>query len=216
MDIDEQELGRRFLQGDRAAWNDLYLKHHDPLQKFVRNLSGMSVQKDRVYLVEDIVSEAFEKAWDGRATFNPQLALFSTWLYTIAKNLGMDALRRRRKAVESVRNKFISRSNAMELSGTESGFSFGKGEEQYIPVTRKEKAERFRAEEERRLLTLTPSVLPRSFLYERNLVPCSKKERAIIDMMLVHTSRKDIARNLNMSAAALDTAICRIKKKFSE
>lgn len=46
--------------------------------------------------VEDLTSRTFEKAWRHRKRYRHDEAAFSTWLFTIARNLGTDHLRRRR------------------------------------------------------------------------------------------------------------------------
>jgi RNA polymerase sigma factor (sigma-70 family) len=46
-------------------------------------------------LAEDLTSATFEKAWRGRLRFRRDLSAFSTWLFTIARNVAMDHFRRR-------------------------------------------------------------------------------------------------------------------------
>lgn len=46
--------------------------------------------------VEDLAARVFEKAWSARARYRRDLAGFSTWLYRIAQNVGVDYLRSRR------------------------------------------------------------------------------------------------------------------------
>ena len=45
-------------------------------------------------LAEDLTAEVFEKAWRGRSRFRRDLAAFSTWLFTIARNAAIDHFRR--------------------------------------------------------------------------------------------------------------------------
>jgi RNA polymerase sigma-70 factor (ECF subfamily) len=47
-------------------------------------------------LAEDLTSATFEKAWRGRARYRRDLAAFSTWLFTIARNVAIDHYRQRR------------------------------------------------------------------------------------------------------------------------
>lgn len=44
---------------------------------------------------EDLTALTFEKAWRGRARFRRDLSAFSTWLFTIARNVAVDHFRRR-------------------------------------------------------------------------------------------------------------------------
>jgi len=46
-------------------------------------------------LAEDILQETFWRAWQSAATFQPQLGPFTGWLFRIARNLSIDAYRRR-------------------------------------------------------------------------------------------------------------------------
>jgi len=56
-------------------------------------------------LAEDLTAAAFEKAWRGRARFQRNLGAFSTWLFTIARNISTDHFRRngRDLSLETVR-----------------------------------------------------------------------------------------------------------------
>lgn len=46
-------------------------------------------------LSEDLTAATFEKAWRGRERFRRDLSAFSTWLFTIARNVAADHFRRR-------------------------------------------------------------------------------------------------------------------------
>ena len=45
-------------------------------------------------LAEDLTAVTFEKAWRGRSRFRQDLSAFSTWLFTIARNVAIDHFRR--------------------------------------------------------------------------------------------------------------------------
>jgi RNA polymerase sigma-70 factor, ECF subfamily len=45
---------------------------------------------------EDLTSETFEKAWRKRHHYRRDLSAFSTWLYTIARNVAVDYYRKHR------------------------------------------------------------------------------------------------------------------------
>jgi len=47
-------------------------------------------------LAEDLTSVTFEKAWKKRGQYRRDLAAFSTWLFTIARNVAVDAMRQTR------------------------------------------------------------------------------------------------------------------------
>lgn len=46
-------------------------------------------------LAEDLTAATFEKAWRGRSRFRRDLSAFSTWLFTIARNVGIDYFRKK-------------------------------------------------------------------------------------------------------------------------
>lgn len=46
-------------------------------------------------LAEDLTAATFEKAWRGRSRFRRDLGAFSTWLFTIARNVATDHFRRK-------------------------------------------------------------------------------------------------------------------------
>lgn len=50
-------------------------------------------------LVEDLTAATFEKAWRGRSRFRRDLSAFSTWLFTIARNVATDHFRRREREI---------------------------------------------------------------------------------------------------------------------
>ena len=56
-------------------------------------------------LVEDLTAVTFEKAWRGRSRFRQDLSAFSTWLFTIARNVAIDHFRHKENdtSLEAVR-----------------------------------------------------------------------------------------------------------------
>lgn len=47
-------------------------------------------------LAEDLTAQTFEKAWKNRLSYRRDLAAFSTWLFTIARRVAIDAYRQAR------------------------------------------------------------------------------------------------------------------------
>ena len=104
--ITDEELIKRFQDGDVDAYSELVMRYKDPLFNYVARM-----MKDRVF-AEDIVQETFVRVYHNRDRYQ-QIAKFSTWIYTIAINLTKTELRR-----QSLRRFF-------SLSGmTEDGKSF--------------------------------------------------------------------------------------------
>jgi RNA polymerase sigma-70 factor (ECF subfamily) len=78
------------VSATEADWEQLYA---DALPR-VYNFFRYRVGDDR--LAEDLTSATFEKAWRGRARYRRDLAAFSTWLFSIARNVAIDYYRQRR------------------------------------------------------------------------------------------------------------------------
>src|SRR2546430_8573646 len=85
---DEELLGE-FQQGDAGAFERLLRRHRSPLYTFFVRMLG-----DRAR-AEDLAQETFLRIVKGSAAWE-QRARFQTWLYTIARNLCVDAARRDR------------------------------------------------------------------------------------------------------------------------
>src|SRR5205807_6114672 len=83
---DEELLGE-FQQGDAGAFERLLRRHRSPLYTFFVRMLG-----DRAR-AEDLAQETFLRIVKGAAAWE-QRARFQTWLYTIARNLCVDASRR--------------------------------------------------------------------------------------------------------------------------
>lgn len=83
----DEALMARFQRGDRAAFKVLVSRHQKPLFNFaLRHLRSPS-------LAEDVVQDSFVRVVQSANEFKHE-ARFSTWLYTIARNLCIDQLRK--------------------------------------------------------------------------------------------------------------------------
>jgi RNA polymerase sigma-70 factor (ECF subfamily) len=88
----------RFMSGllsfsasaSEADWEALYTTEMPRVYNFFRYRVGDDV------LAEDLTSTTFEKAWRGRNRYRRDLAAFSTWLFSIARNVAIDYYRQRR------------------------------------------------------------------------------------------------------------------------
>jgi RNA polymerase sigma-70 factor (ECF subfamily) len=76
---------------DRAAFADLFA-HFAPRVKGYLMRLGANAQ-----LAEDLAQEAMLTLWRKAALFDPGKASASTWVFTIARNLRIDAIRRERR-----------------------------------------------------------------------------------------------------------------------
>jgi RNA polymerase sigma-70 factor (ECF subfamily) len=86
----------RAKRGDRAAFAELVEKYKQPVMNFVfRSL------RDEIE-AEDLAQNVFLQVFKSRARYR-QTAKFSTWLFTIARNLCLNEIRRRsRHPAESI------------------------------------------------------------------------------------------------------------------
>ncbi len=82
------ELVRRAIIGDGMAFTALWDAYIDSLKAYIA--SAMHVHD--AFLIDDICSRSFEKAFRGINSYNPTRSSFSTWLITIAKNTTLDVL----------------------------------------------------------------------------------------------------------------------------
>jgi RNA polymerase sigma-70 factor (ECF subfamily) len=84
----DESLVARFQSGDRSAFTVLVRRHQGPLYHFAfRQLRSAPA-------AEDVVQETFVRVVQNAADFKHE-ARFTTWVYTIARNLCIDQLRKR-------------------------------------------------------------------------------------------------------------------------
>jgi RNA polymerase sigma-70 factor (ECF subfamily) len=76
-----------------ADWDALYADQLPRVYNYFRYRVGDGA------VAEDLTSLTFEKAWVARNRYRRDLAAFSTWLMTIARNVAVDHYRRRRDHV---------------------------------------------------------------------------------------------------------------------
>jgi RNA polymerase sigma factor (sigma-70 family) len=85
----DTNLVERFQRGDESAFNILVRKYQEQVYLTLRRLLGSHEE------AQDIGQEVFIHAYKGLGQFRGE-AGFSTWIYRIAVNLGLNALRRRK------------------------------------------------------------------------------------------------------------------------
>ncbi|MDX2436163.1 MAG: sigma-70 family RNA polymerase sigma factor [Acidobacteriota bacterium] len=85
----DEKLVELALDGDEDAYGTLVRRYQRRLTAFLGQLVG------DIELARELSQEAFIRAWSALERFNPRYR-FSTWLFRIAHNLGIDQLRRRR------------------------------------------------------------------------------------------------------------------------
>ncbi|HEX7340115.1 MAG TPA: sigma-70 family RNA polymerase sigma factor [Rhodanobacteraceae bacterium] len=88
-EIADSDLVRAATRGDTAAFETLYRRHVARVHGTLLRLAGYDHAR-----AEDWVQEAFVRAWQKLDSFRQQSA-FSTWLYRLAVNTALMALRSR-------------------------------------------------------------------------------------------------------------------------
>jgi RNA polymerase sigma-70 factor (ECF subfamily) len=118
----DEELMLAYQGGDVKAFEELFARYKTRLFNYLRRALGDPVQ------AEDLFQTLFLRVHRARGTYRPTAA-FSTWVYTIARNLVRDAVDK--KAVEEREEpKNLSEGGEESLSLTER-----VGNERYAPET---------------------------------------------------------------------------------
>ena len=91
----EQAIAGRLARWIAAEpdWDAVYQEHLPRVYNFFRYRFGDTAD------AEDLTSRTFEKAWGARHRYRRDVAAFSTWLFTIARNVAVDHLRAARPLV---------------------------------------------------------------------------------------------------------------------
>ncbi|MDW8281168.1 MAG: RNA polymerase sigma factor [Myxococcales bacterium] len=85
----DETLMLRYRDGDIRAFEQLLLRHRRAVYLFILRFVGMG----NAALAEDLTQETFLRVVKHARSYEQQ-ARFVTWLYTMARNLCVDALRR--------------------------------------------------------------------------------------------------------------------------
>ena len=87
----DDELVRRVGLGDTAALETLYSRYARVVYSFAARIVGDGLT------AEEILQEAFVRAWTQAGTFQAVRGNFASWLLSITHNLAIDELRRRQR-----------------------------------------------------------------------------------------------------------------------
>ena len=87
--ISDEMLAVQAKAGDTAAFEELFHRYKKPILNFIYRMLG---NKETA---EEVAQEVFMKAYNNLYIFDTERK-FSTWLYTIAKNMAKNAIRDRR------------------------------------------------------------------------------------------------------------------------
>ncbi|MFC4322542.1 RNA polymerase sigma factor [Litchfieldia salsa] len=90
------ELYHRIQQGDKHALELLYDRYEKLLYSFSFKLTG---QRE---LSEEVVQEVFIKIWTKKGIYNEHKGKFSSWILTVARNTGIDMIRKKKEVTYSI------------------------------------------------------------------------------------------------------------------
>lgn len=88
---DAEDLLERVAKGDRAAVMALYDRFAPTLMAVALRVTGAHSE------AEDVVQDAFARAWREAATFDRARGSAAAWLVTLARNRAIDAVRARKR-----------------------------------------------------------------------------------------------------------------------
>jgi RNA polymerase sigma-70 factor (ECF subfamily) len=88
-DIDSARLVIRFQSGDRAAFENLYLRYFNPVYSYLRVLFGHDTHS-----AEDVAQQAFTKVFAALPRYERRRQPFRAWLFTVVRNEALSQLQR--------------------------------------------------------------------------------------------------------------------------
>ena len=104
----DEQLMSLFQEGDENAYIELVNRYKDKLINFIFNYLGDLESS------EDVVQETMIKLYHKKHYYR-EIAKFSTWLYTIAKNLANTELRKRKQRKTTLLSQFSKDDKTYEL-----------------------------------------------------------------------------------------------------
>jgi len=111
-EVSDEQLMASALRGSMPAFEDLYRRYAHRILRFTNRLVRDHQE------AESITQEAFLRLLQNSATYDGSRR-FSTWMYTIARNLCLDELARRRPEAER-RTTFMLREGSLCVEATHS------------------------------------------------------------------------------------------------
>ncbi|HMP17177.1 MAG TPA: sigma-70 family RNA polymerase sigma factor [Gemmatales bacterium] len=177
----------RVRQGDDAAFQEIVNKYQHRLIGILAHLCGSADE------AEDLAQEVFLRVYRARADYHPQ-AKFSTWFFTIANNVALNALRRKK------------RKPSLQLNphATKSGTLSARPEETLVPAPATEPDRRMRHQE---LATVVQLAL--SQLNERQRL-------AVVLNKFEEMSYEEIASIIGISTKAVKSLLSRARTQLRD
>ena len=104
----DEQLMQLFQSGDENAYIELVNRYKDKLINFIYNYLG------DIESSEDVVQETMIKLYQKKHYYK-EIAKFSTWLYTIAKNLANTELRKRKNRKTTLLSRLSKNDTSYDL-----------------------------------------------------------------------------------------------------
>lgn len=99
------ELYHRIQQDDRHALEQLYDRYEKLIFSFSYRITG---QRE---LSEEVVQEVFIKIWTKKGMYNEKKGKFSSWILTVARNTGIDMMRKKKETAYTLEERDSVHSN---------------------------------------------------------------------------------------------------------
>lgn len=123
----DYEIVKRAISGDEKAYTELFKKYKDSVYFMILKMVNNKTD------AEDLMFEAFEKAFANMSYYSPQYA-FSTWLFKIASNNTIDFIRKNKAKLVSL--------DKDEMNSTDKGIIYSMPANVLTPVEEAIRAQR--------------------------------------------------------------------------
>ena len=118
---EDSDIIKRVLNGDVDSFRILVERYQRPVLSMIRRLIWDS------HRCEEISQDVFVAAFQKLSTFDPARSQFSTWLFTIARNMSINALKKKLPLpMEELPEMPVSRNPSHELSDKENFHATGR------------------------------------------------------------------------------------------
>lgn len=181
LDDPDVRLMLEFQKGSKASLEALMHKYYPRLLNFIYRFLGSREA------AEDITQEVFVRVYKSASCYRPK-AKFQTWVFTIARNLSLNELRRSKKACVSLEETFSSEDGEVKRQVEDLN-----GEDPDMELIRKEKAAAVKA---------AIHDLPEN------------QRTAVILRRYEDFSYEEIARAMNVSVQAVKSLLSRAKENL--
>lgn len=108
--LEDAQVVRQVLRGKQEAFGVLVERYQKPIFNFIYRFYG------NYELAQELTQETFLRCYQFLKSYDPERK-FSTWLYTVAKNLCIDELKKQRSAHEVPLDDVLSAVDAKDIEG---------------------------------------------------------------------------------------------------